>query len=153
MKNKLQHLYKINPPATTAPRWCCQKNSFLQRSGPNELWIQKIFFLTLPFSINFLLLTVTYQPYWIFKTLFNQNYHIAKAPSIPKHMFKVWKPNRKLILYYGKVKETTFTSVKKTTILSFLGTRICLKEKLRLQLFFFYRFFKLYVSALIGYLS
>ena len=46
-------------------------------------------------------------------------YHIAKAPSILKHIFKAWKPKQKLILYHGKVKETYFTSVKRQNFCNF----------------------------------
>ena len=57
--------------------------------------------------------------------LLDQNYHKAKAPIIPNyiHAFEIWKPNRKLLLYYGKVKETYFTLGKKVKLLLFLGTR------------------------------
>ena len=40
-------------------------------------------------------------------------YHIAKAHSIPTHIFKVLKQNQKIILNYGKVEETFFILVKK----------------------------------------
>ena len=81
---------------------------------------------------------------------------LDKPPAFlkAKHIFKVWKPNQKLILYYGKVKEANLTSVKKANILSFLGTKSCLTEKLRLQTsILFERFWKLYVLASIGYQS
>ena len=57
--------------------------------------------------------------------LLDQNYQTAKTPIIPNYIqtFKIWKPNRKLILYYGKVKETFFTLGKKVKLLLFLGTR------------------------------
>ena len=82
---------------------------------------------------------VTYQPYLIFETECYQHYHIAKAHSISKYTFKVEKPNRKLILFYAKVKETFLTSVKKAKTLSFFGTKSCLKEKLWLQTTIFFR--------------
>ena len=63
-----------------------------------------------------MLLTVTYRQYLICLTGIYQNCHIAKAPSILKHTFKIWKLKWKLILYYGKVKESYFTSVKKAKI-------------------------------------
>ena len=71
---------------------------------------------------NFLLLSGTFQPYLIIETQFYQNCHTAEAPSIPEHIFKVWKQIRKLILYSGKIKETYLTWVKKAQILSFLRT-------------------------------
>ena len=46
-----------------------------------------------------------------------QRRQLRSGAVILKHIFKVWKPKRKLILYYGKVKETYFTLVKKTNIL------------------------------------
>jgi membrane protease YdiL (CAAX protease family) len=86
--------------------------------------MKKYVFFSLAFftSITFLLLSGTFQPYLIFETQFYQICHTAKAPSIPEHIFKIWKPIWKLILYSGKVKETYFTSVKKAQILSFLRT-------------------------------
>ena len=91
--------------------------------------MKKSIFFLFPTSITFLLLMVTNQPYLLFQTLMNQSYHISKSPSIPKHILKVWTPNQKFILFYGKVKETYFTSVKKSKILSFLGTKKCLTEE------------------------
>ena len=61
-----------------------------------------------------------------------------KQCLIPKYIFKVYKLNRKLILYYGNVKETFFNSVKKAKILSFLGTKSCLNEKILLQTTIFF---------------
>ena len=72
--------------------------------------------------MTFLLVMVKYQPYLICYNWFYPDYHIAKAPNITEHIFKIWSPNRKLILYYGKVKEPIFPSVKKAKILYFLGT-------------------------------
>ena len=43
------------------------------------------------------------------------------------------KAEQKLIRYYGKVKETNFTLVKKATFLSLLGTKSSLAEKIKLQ--------------------
>ena len=60
-----------------------------------------------------------FQTFWIFNMFTCSNL----IPSF------VWKPNRKLILYYGKVKETYFPSVKKAKILSFVGTKSCLTKK------------------------
>ena len=125
--------------ATTAPCWCCQKINLLTKKWTKSALNEKVCFLLFPTSITFLLLTVTYQPYLIFWALLYQNYHTAKAHSIPKHIFKIWKLNRKLVSYYGKVKETNFTSVKKAKILSFLGTKRCQTEKLRLKPLIFFR--------------
>ena len=84
--------------------------------------MKKYFFLLFPTSINFLLLSGTFPPYLILETQYYQNGHTATAPSIPEHIFKIWKPIWKLILYSGKITETYFTSVKKAQILSFLST-------------------------------
>ena len=96
-------------------------------------------FFFFPTSITFQLLTVTHRPYLIFQTLFYQNYHIAQAPGILKHIFKAWKPKRELILYYGKVKETYLTSVKIAKKNSFLGTKRGPTKKIRLITSFFFR--------------
>ena len=66
---------------------------------------KKVCFLLFLTSITFLLLTVTYRPYLIFSTWFYLNYHICKATSILKHIFKVWKPNQKLIYIMAKLKK------------------------------------------------
>ena len=80
----------------------------------------KKYLLLFPTSIPFWVLAVTYKPCLIFYSKCYQHYHIAKAHGIPKNIFKVYKQNRKLILYYDKVEETFFTSVKNAKILSFL---------------------------------
>ena len=63
------------------------------------------------------------QAMFNFYSKWYQHYHIAKALSIPKYIFKAEKQNRKLISYYDKVEETFFTSVKKAKILSFSGLK------------------------------
>ena len=60
-----------------------------------------------------LLLRALFQPHLICETQFYQNCHTAKASSISEHIFNIWKPIQKLVLYYGKVKEAYFTSVNK----------------------------------------
>ena len=95
-----------------------------------------------PTSITFLLLPATFQPYLICVTKFQQNCHLAKAPSISEHIFNIWKLIRKLVLQYDKVKDTYFISVKKAQILSFLRTKRCLTEKLSLLKPFFLEILK-----------
>ena len=57
----------------------------------------------------------------------------SQRPQHSKTYLQSLKPNRKLVSYYGKVKETNFTSVKKAKMLSFLGTKRCRTEKLILK--------------------
>ena len=52
------------------------------------------------------------------------------------------KQNRKLILYYGKIEETFFTSVKKVKIFVILRTKSCLKENQNYQPQFFWEILK-----------
>ena len=66
----------------------------------------------------------------------------SQSPNILKHIFKVWKPKQKLILYHGKVKETFFISFKKAKMLKFLGIKSCLTGKIRLQTDFFLEIWK-----------
>ena len=47
----------------------------------------------------------------ILYTWFYQNYHIAKAPSTPKHIFKDVKPNQKLIEVDHSVNYFTFSLI------------------------------------------
>ena len=117
-KHKLKHLYQINRSDDNSALVLSTNLPFAQKNLQNELGMKKyVFFLLFPTSIPFFV-TQSHKPAILSfcSTWFYQNYH-QKAPSIPKHIFKVWKPNRKLILYYGKVKETYFTSVKKAKIL------------------------------------
>ena len=134
IKHKLQHLFQTNR-SDNRFGWCCQK--------------------IYPFKKNWLFCYSWSHTCHIklWDLFFYHNYHKAKAPSIPKHIFKVRKPNCKLILYYGKVMETFLTSVKNAKIMSFLRTKSCLTEKLRLQTSIFLIFWKLYILALIGYPS
>ena len=133
IKHTLEHLYQINRSDDSSVLVLSKNIPFHKKMDKISFEWKSMFFLFFPTSITFLVLTVIYQPYLIFETECYQHYHIAKAHSIPKPIFKVWKPNRKLVLYYGKVKETNFTSVKKANILSFLGTKRCRTEKLRLK--------------------
>ena len=115
-KPKLLHLYQINRSGVSSALVLYKKYLFT-KSGQNQHWMKKKSFLAFSHFNNFLLLTVTYRLYLIFKIWIYLDYHIAKAPSILKHTFKVWKPKHTLILYHGKDKETYFTSVKKANIL------------------------------------
>ena len=89
-------------------------------------------------SIIFLLLPVIFQLYLICETKLYQICHTTKAPSSSEHIFNIWKPIGKLVIWDGKVKENYITSVNKAQILSFLRTKISLTEKLSLQTPFFF---------------
>ena len=90
---------------------------------------------------NFFVTPSPFQSCLICETQFYQNCHRAKGPSISEHIFNILKPIQKLVLWYGNVKETYFTSVKMAKILSFLRTKSCLTEekKLLLQTPIFFR--------------
>ena len=128
IKQKLQHLYQINRSNDSSARVLSKNLTFYKKVNKVSFEWKSMFFCFFPLQIFF----VTHghiPPIFNFLTWFFLNYHIAKAPTIPKHIFKAWKPNQKLILCYGKVRETYLTSVKKVNILSFLGTKSCLTEK------------------------
>ena len=153
IKHKLQHLFQTDRSDDNFG-WCCQKIYPLKKK-----WTK--------WALNEKSMLYSFSPlHWLFcysrshtchiklwDLFFYHNYHKAKAPSIPKHIFKVRKPNCKLILYYGKVVETFLTSVKNAKIMSFLRTKSCLTEKLSFQTSIFLIFWKLYILALIGYQS
>ena len=107
--------------------------------------MKKVCFLLFPTSIALLLLTVIYRPFF-FDLILSELSH-SQSSSILKHIFKVWKQKRKLILYYGKVKETYFPSFKAAKQVSFLGTKSYMTKTIELQTSIFFRFFKLYVLA------
>ena len=84
--------------ATTAPHWWCPKTYHFTKKWTKRALNEKVCYLLFSTSKTFLLLLVTFKPYLIFETQVYQNCHTAKAPSIPEHIFKIWKPIRKLIL-------------------------------------------------------
>ena len=89
---------KLNP-AMTAPRWWYPKiNLFTNKWTKIALRETNMFFCCF-FHFNNFFVTPGHIPViFIFETQFYQNCHIAKLPSIPEHIFKIWKPIRKLIL-------------------------------------------------------
>ena len=105
--------------------------SFSLKSGQNQLWMKKYVFLLFPTSITFLVLMVTYQPNLIFLDLMLSALSHSQSPQHSKTYLQSLetKPENHFILWqrWGNL----FTSVKKAEILSLLGTKICLKEKLR----------------------
>ena len=109
--------------ATTAQRWCCQKINLLTKKWTKSALKEKVYFLLFPTSITFLVLTVTYQPYLVFETECYKHYHIAKAHSISKHTFKVWKPKGNSFYIRPKSRKPFSLELKRPRFCHFLGLK------------------------------
>ena len=102
--------------AATAPLWCCQKIYLFTKKVDKIGFECKSMFFALSHFDNFFVTHGHIPAIFNFLDLILSELSHSQSPSILKHIFKVWKPKRKLILYYGKVKETYFTSVKKAQV-------------------------------------
>ena len=70
--------------ATAAPLWRCQKIYLFTEKWTKSALNKKVCFLRFPTLINFLLLTVTYRPYLIFKasSLWADSFYKSICPSV-----------------------------------------------------------------------
>ena len=79
--------------ATTPPRWWCPKNTFSQKVNKMSFeWKKSMILAFSHFNNYFVTHCHILAIFNILDLLLSElSHHIAKAPSIPKHIFKVWK--------------------------------------------------------------
>ena len=105
--------------AATVPVWRCQKIYLLTKKQKKSALNEKVCFFVFSHFNNFFV-THGHIPaiFNVLDLILSELSHNL-SPQHSQTYIQSLKPKQKLILYYGKVKETYFNSVKKAKHLSF----------------------------------